>query len=104
MKLEVTTILDGKDYFCEFYVCFDESKEEWNEVCRKIIWLNGCFQKGMYKAELLCDVGMDAKQTHLSHYMDCCVYGELRKLEVVLDLHIDNLGLNCNIPIFNNFF
>ncbi|CAI9298295.1 unnamed protein product [Lactuca saligna] len=94
VKLDVNHMPHGKNYFSKFYVCFDALKKGWKEGCRKIIGLDGCFLKGIYKGELLCDVGRDANNR--IYPISCAVVCVENKenWRWFLDLLIDDLGLN----------
>ncbi|KAK8628408.1 hypothetical protein V6N13_064115 [Hibiscus sabdariffa] len=58
---------DGNEYgsdissphFKRFYACFDAIKRGWNEGCRRIMGLDGCFLKGQFKGVLSAAVGRD---------------------------------------------
>lgn len=46
--------------FQRFYVCFDACKKGFQDGCRKVIGVDGCFFKGACNGELLCALGRDA--------------------------------------------
>ena len=46
--------------FKRMYICFDACKRGFLAGCRRIIGVDGCFLKGLYKGQLLCAVGRDA--------------------------------------------
>ncbi|XP_023765784.1 uncharacterized protein LOC111914242 [Lactuca sativa] len=50
---------DG-NYFQRIYICFKALKDGWNNGCRRVIGLDGCFLKGRVKGELLFAIGRDA--------------------------------------------
>ncbi|XP_023754652.2 uncharacterized protein LOC111903098 [Lactuca sativa] len=60
VKIDVTTMPDGKNYFSKFYVCFEGLKQGWRGSCRRVINLDGCFLKGLCTGELIIAVGRDA--------------------------------------------
>ncbi|GKE38748.1 hypothetical protein Tco_1462153 [Tanacetum coccineum] len=57
VKLDVDEVSGSKTYFKRFYVCFKALKDGWNEGCRKVIGVDGCFLKGTIKGELLTAIG-----------------------------------------------
>ncbi|GKB46874.1 transposase, MuDR, plant [Tanacetum coccineum] len=56
-KMSIDSMLDGKNYFSRFYVCFKGLKEGWLQGCRRVIGIDGCFLKTICKGELLSVVG-----------------------------------------------
>ncbi|XP_023749693.3 uncharacterized protein LOC111897972 [Lactuca sativa] len=60
IKIYVDTMLDGKNYFSNIYICFATVIEGWKGGCRRIINLDGCFSKKICQGELLCALGRDA--------------------------------------------
>ena len=52
VRLSVERGPDDKSYFSKMYVCFEGVKRGWIEGCRRVIGLDGCFLKGIYKGEL----------------------------------------------------
>ncbi|CAI9288124.1 unnamed protein product [Lactuca saligna] len=48
------------NYFQCICICFKALKDGWNNSCRRVIGLDGCFLKGRVKGELLSAIGRDA--------------------------------------------
>jgi hypothetical protein len=49
-----------QNIFQSFYVCFNALKQGFKDGCIKVIGLDGCFFKGVFKGELLCAIARDA--------------------------------------------
>lgn len=85
---------DGKTYFGKSYECFEGAKRGRIEGYVRVIWIHGCFLKGVYYRELLCVMGRD-KDNHIyliSWVIICVEYKENSKwfLEFLTgDLNLD---------------
>lgn len=55
---------NGDQIFQRMYICLKACKESFKS-CRRIICLDGCFLKGVYKGELLTAVGRDPNEQML---------------------------------------
>ncbi|CAI9298582.1 unnamed protein product [Lactuca saligna] len=51
VKIDVDVMPDGTTYFLKFYVCLKDVKDAWIQGCRRVIGLDGCFLKGIYRVE-----------------------------------------------------
>ena len=94
IKLYVNCMPNRKNYFSKFYVCFDALRKGWKEGSSKIIGLDGCFLKGIYKGELFCAVGRDTNNGIYPITWALVCVDNKENWRCFLDLLIDDLGLN----------
>ncbi|GKB45964.1 zinc finger, PMZ-type containing protein, partial [Tanacetum coccineum] len=59
-KMDVDEGSNGRTCFTRFYVCFKAMKDGWNDGCKRVIGLDGCFLKATCRGELLKAMGRDA--------------------------------------------
>lgn len=52
-------MLDGKTYLSKFFVCLDGVKNGWLTSCKRVVGIDECFLKGIFRSELLCIVRRD---------------------------------------------
>nr|KAJ0207050.1 hypothetical protein LSAT_V11C500241920 [Lactuca sativa] len=93
-KLDMEDGPDGKKYFRKFYCCFQGVKQGWIEGCRRVIGLDGCFLKGVYKGELLCAIGRDANEKIYPIAWAVVNVENKQNWKWFLELLIDDLNLN----------
>ncbi|XP_024969759.1 uncharacterized protein LOC112509126 [Cynara cardunculus var. scolymus] len=59
VKMDVNLMADRSNKFRRFYVCFKALRDRWISGCQKVIGLDGCFLKGVCKAELISAIGRE---------------------------------------------
>nr|KAJ0208438.1 hypothetical protein LSAT_V11C500283920 [Lactuca sativa] len=95
VKMDVDVMPDGTTYFSKFYVSLKGVKNGWIQGCRRVIGLDGCFLKGIYRGQLLAAVGWDANN-HIYPLAWAVVTVESKETwKWFVDLHLDDIEMGC---------
>ncbi|XP_023762712.2 uncharacterized protein LOC111911153 [Lactuca sativa] len=93
VKIYVNVMLDSTTYFSKMYVCFKGVKDGWIVACRRVIGVDGCFLKGICRAQLLVAMSRDANN---NIFLIAWVVVEVENKETwkwFLDLLLDDIEM-----------
>ncbi|XP_023772459.1 uncharacterized protein LOC111921112 [Lactuca sativa] len=104
VRLDVDIMPDSTTLFSKFYVCFKAVRDGWFEGCRHVIGFDGCFLKGIVRAEALSAVGRDANN-HIYPIAWAVVCVENKETwKWFIDLLMDDIngGLGAGITLLSD--